>query len=343
MIGDVLTSSILCEALKERFANATVHYLIYSHTLPVVLENPFIDKCILFTPAMEKSARLKAALRREVKEAQYDAVIDVYSKIGSARIAKASKAPMIIGYKKWYTKRAYTHLYSYHWEPTTIAGTAVENRMKLLEPIFKEFPKEIKPTIYLKDEEIAFAKAQLATHNVKSNQPLYMISVLGSSQDKTYPLPYLASLLDTLVSETNGQLLLNYIPKQITEVETLISLCAPRTKKHIIKELYGASLREFIALTSQCDALIGNEGGAVNMAKAIEIPTYAIFSPWIYKKAWALYESETNVAVHLEDYHPDIYTRISLKHIRKKLKRYYQMLTPDLLEGSLIQFIKSIT
>lgn len=342
MIGDVLTSSILCEALKERFSHSEVHYLINSHTLPVVQENPFIDSFILFTPEMEKSTKLQSQLRNKIKQEGYAAVIDVYSKLGSARIAHGSKAPLIIGYKKWYTRLAYTHLFTYHWEPTTIAGTAVENRMKLLAPIMENYPKERKPKIYLRESEAAFAKAQLKEHHIKRDKPLFMISVLGSSREKTYPLPYLALLLDTIVAHTQAQLLLNYIPNQLGEVNKLLMLCSSQTRAHICKDLYGNSLREFIALTAECDALIGNEGGAVNIAKALEVPTFAIFSPWIYKKAWALYQNNQNVAVHLEDYHPEIYEKTTLKRMRKRQKEYYNLFTPKMIEPALVTFLDTL-
>ena len=50
MIGDVLTSSILFKAIKLEHPSAELHYLVNSHTVPVVENNPFIDKLVLFTP-----------------------------------------------------------------------------------------------------------------------------------------------------------------------------------------------------------------------------------------------------------------------------------------------------
>ncbi len=343
MIGDVLTSSILCEELKERYPESSIHYLINSHTQPVVENNPFIDKLILYTPEMEKSRGLKKQLRTSIASEQYDGVIDVYSKIGSARIARASKAPIIAGYKKWYTKRAYTHLFQYHLEPKTEAGVAIENRMKMLEAIAPDVPLARKPTIYLTEDEIAFAKMEFKKHHIAPSTPVFMISVLGSASDKTYPLNYLATLLDHIAQDFDGTLLFNYIPKQLQEVEYLIALCSEKTRSLIKKDLYGKSLRDFMALTSQCTALIGNEGGAINMAKAINVPTFAIFSPWILKKAWALYENEQNVAIHLSDVQPEIYERKSLKAIKNKTTFYYKKLVPEVIIPKLDTFLERVS
>ncbi|MEP0266417.1 glycosyltransferase family 9 protein [Dokdonia sp.] len=341
MIGDVLTSSILCEAIKHKYSGTEVHYLVNEHTLPVLENNPYIDQKIIYTPAMEKNAKLAKELRSTLAIQNYDAVIDVYSKLGSARISKATKAKIRVGYKKWYTQAIYTDVYSYHYTAETEAGLAIENRMKLLQAIDLDFPKALKPKLYVTKEEIAIAKATLAEYRNLPDQKLYMIGILGSAPNKTYPLPYLAKVLDAIVEKTEAQLLFNYIPKQIDQVEELYMLCSEKTQQHILKDVYGKSLREFIALTTQCDALIGNEGGAINMAKALDIPTFAIFSPWIRRAAWALYENDQNYVIHLQDYQSSVYSSKSLKDIKKKQDYYYSLLLPELFKEKLELFLET--
>lgn len=340
MIGDVLTSSILCEALRKRYKNSEVHYLVNENTTAVLKNNPFIDRLIIYTPKIAGSRKLQKQLRKKLKCEAYDVAIDVYSKLGSARMARATQAKIIIGYKKWYTKGFYTHLFRYHLEPTTEAGLAIENRLKMLQALDTTFPKALRPKIYLNEEEIAFAKAELKHHNLVGERPIFMISVLGSSIEKTYPLKDLSVVLDHLVATTNAHLLFNYIPSQLDQVNKLLEYCSIDTRKSVCADLYGRSLRDFIALTSQCDALIGNEGGAVNMAKALDIPTFAIFSPWIRKEAWALYENRHNHVVHLQDLKPEIYKKRSLKSIKREVKAYYKMLRPDYITKSLDLFLK---
>lgn len=340
MIGDVLTSSILCEAIKHKYPDTEVHYLVNEHTLPVLENNPYIDQKITFTPAMEKSAKAAKELRGTLVAQKYDAVIDVYSKLGSARMSKATKAKIRVGYKKWYTQAIYTAVYSYHYTAETEAGLAIENRMKLLQAIDLDFPKALKPKLYVTEKEITIAKKTLSDYRSHPEQKLYMIGILGSSPNKTYPLPYLAKVLDAIVEKTDAQLLFNYIPKQIDQVEELYALCSEKTQQHILKDVYGKSLRAFIALTTQCDALIGNEGGAINMAKALDVPTFAIFSPWIRRAAWALYENDQNYVIHLQDYQPDVYESKKLKEIKKKQEDYYSLLLPELFKEKLDRFLE---
>lgn len=341
MIGDVLTSSILCQAIKERFAESETHYLVNAHTTAVLENNLYIDKQIVFSPEMEESASLRGGLKTALKNEKYDVVIDVYSKLGSAALTKTTGARIRAGYRKWYTKWAYTHTFSYNKTPKTIAGLAIENRMLLLEPFQSDFPEYIKPKIYLTSTEQSKAKGILTQHGINGKKPLIMIALLGSSKEKTYPLEYMAVILDFLVATHSCQLLLNYIPKQQEQVYSLLSLVNQETKAFIFDAIYGKSLRDFFALTSQCNMIVGNEGGAINMAKAMGIPSFSIFSPWISREAWGLFENEKNVSFHLKDIHPEVYEDNKLKAIRKKVPDFYKLMDPEKIKVHLNSFLET--
>lgn len=340
MIGDVLTSSILFKALREKYPDAELHYMIYPHTTAVIENNPYIDRLITYPKEKIKGLGDLLKFATNIRKEKYEIVIDAYSKIGSAIISRASGARIRSAYKKWYTRFLYTHTYSYKEEPETAAGLAIENRLLLLQAISEDFPSEIQPKIYLRKEEIEKAKEKLVSSGIILEKPLFMIGVLGSSSVKTYPLGYMAALLDQIVTQyPEAQLLFNYIPNQKEEVQKLLSLCLPKTRQQIHLDIYGESLREFIALTSLCDALIGNEGGAVNMAKAVNTPTFAIFAPQTEKKAWALYEGKLNKAVHLKDFKPKLFEKdiIAKDHVQ-----LYQQFEPELLVPFLREFLANL-
>ena len=338
MIGDVLTSSILFEALREQYPQAVLHYLIQKHTEPVVENNPFIDKLLPFDPKEDSTL----AVARRVKAEGYEVIIDVYSKLNSALVTAFSGARERISFHKWYTAPAYTRTFPLKEVLATNAGFAIENRMQLLQGLSSEFPLEIKPKIYLLEEEKKAAAERLQAEGISLQKPLLMISILGSSGTKTYPPKYMAQILDFIVAETGAQILFNYIPKQLEEASELYELCSAETQDHIHFEIFGRSLRDFIALTSHCDALIGNEGGAVNMAKALNIPTFAIFSPQIKKENWSIYEDgKQNVSVHLRDFKPDLFKGFSKKELLKKAPGFYELLQPNLIFVKLKRFLEN--
>lgn len=341
MIGDVLTSSILFEAIKTEYPDATLHYVINTHTFPVVKNNPFIDKFLFVTPEIEKSKTKFIAFLKAIKNEKYDAVLDVYSKLSSNLMTKFSKATIKISKEKWYTSHFYTHTFKDVKVAKTNAGLAIENRLQLLEPLCENFPQTVKPKVYLTSDEIENSKQYLQDAQINLTQPLFMISVLGSSVNKTYPLPYMANIIDEIVNVTKGQILFNYIPNQINEAETVYNLCNKDTQKHIRLDVFGKNLRDFLAITHHCNALIGNEGGAVNMAKALNVPTFTIFSPWIIKEAWNMFENgTTNVSVHLKDIKPELYAGKSLKEAKQNSHALYQSFAPDLITDKLKNYLQ---
>lgn len=343
MIGDVLTSSVLFEALRKKYPQAELHYLIHKHTAAVVEHNPFIDKILLFDPETDEKLFGFFSFLRGIKKEGYDVVIDVYSKINSAALTAFSGAKKRISYHKWYTKKAYTKTFLHKLKPETIAGLAIENRMQLLQGLDEDFPKEIKPKLYLTAEERKAAKRRLEADGISLNKPLIMCGILGSSTNKTYPLPYMAQVLDFIVEKSDAQLLFNYIPKQVEEAGQLYDLCKPETQKRIYFDIFGTSLRDFMAITSHCHALFGNEGGAINMAKALDVATFAIFSPHIKKDNWSIYEDgQNNVSVHLADFKASELKDQTTSEISKKAGYFYKLLTPNLIFAKLEHFLNNL-
>ena len=168
----------------------------------------------------DKGQSLSSMIKNAKKE-QYYAIIDVYSNLRTALLTGLSGAQYRIAYSKKYTRPLCTHVFSREIIAQTNAGAAIEKRMRLLSPLSDNFPRAIKPKIYLKEEEKDLAKQKLENAGIDLSQSLYMIGALGSSEKKTYPLPYLAKLLDRIVQNTNSNLLLNYIPSQKSQVEKI--------------------------------------------------------------------------------------------------------------------------
>ena len=151
----------------------------------------------------------------------------------------------------------------------------------------------------------------------------------------------MAKVIDYIVGETNGQILFNYMPKQIHEAKTIYNFCTSDTRKHIFFDVFGKGLREFLAITYHCTALIGNEGGAVNMAKALNVPTFTIFSPWILKEAWNMFEDgKHNISVHLKDFNPDVINNSTSKELKDNYKSLYELIEPSLFFEELKRFLK---
>ena len=335
MIGDVLITSVVFEELRLKFPKAALHYIINKNTLPVIENNPFIDKVIILDLNTEKGLAGFITQFNRIRSENYDVIVDSYAKLKTAILCKFSGAKTTLSFHKSYSHFFYTDTIIRSKNSISTATKAIEHRLQLLKPLGIDF-QVIKPKIYLTAAEIETATKNLEQNGLDLKRPIVMISALGSSESKTYPLNYMAQVIDEIARNKSVQILFNYIPNQKNEALKLFQLCKKDTQEKIFFDLYAKSLRDFMSITSKCSALIGNEGGAINIAKALDIPTFTIFSPFIFKNDWNMFENgSTNISVHISDFNIDRF-----KNMKKNGAKNYELLKPKMFKNLLILFLK---
>lgn len=338
MIGDVLASTVLFEAIKKVHPNWEIHYLIQKNTLPVVENNPFIDKIVLYDETKYGGFFGLFHLGKDLKKENYETIIDVYGKLNSLVPTYLSGAKNRIGTYKWYSKLFLTKTVI----PDTICnGTANAFRLLLARTVLKKDIDQIFPKIYLSKSEIESAKNQIINH-FDVRKKIIMISVLGSGKNKSLPSIYMAKVVNQIAAD-DVQLLFNYMPNQYEEAKEIYDLCDAQAQSKINFDFQIKGLRGFLALLSQCDALIGNEGGATNMSKALHIPTFTIYAPWINRNSWNIFEETGwHEIVHLSDYYPEMYQNKHPKNFKKNALEWYDKLNPSLFSYKLQEFVEKI-
>jgi len=342
MIGDVLITSLLCENLKKTFPNATVDYLVNSNTLPVLENNPYIDNIIVFDEKKNKGFLQLLKFSKSVDENNYDIVIDAYSKLQSWINVLINKAPIRISYKKSGRTFIYSHNIVKHSLPQSYLGLSIEHRLSLLAPLGIVKPIATEPKLYLTKQEIKQAKALFAQHKVDKSRKTVMISLLGSDETKTYPLHQMAKLVNYIGENYNVNILFNYFPSQKPQALEVYNQLPDHTKSKVYFDLLGDDLRSFIAITNECDLIVGNDGGAINMSKAVGKKSFIIFSPWIDKNVWATFEDGIHhVSVHLKDYIPNKFENLNNREIKKVVDDFYSLFDFELFKDKLNRFLNN--
>lgn len=343
MIGDVLISSMICNNLKIEYPDAQVDFLIYPFTKPVVEHNPYIDNIILYEEKFRKNYFSLFKFLLKIRRKKYDIVIDPYAKIESSLVTLFSGAKQRIGYKNKGLSIAYNSKKKHHNKPTSNFGLAIERRINLFEKLIVKTKLNPKPKLFLSDDEKIELLPEFEKYNLNpSAENVIMVSILGSESAKTYPEEFMAKLLDFIAENFNVKMLFNYIPKQHDEALSLYNQCNQKTKDKIVLDFIGSDLRSFIKIMYHCKLIIGNDGGAVNIAKALEKPSFTLFSPWIKKENWSIFEDGIiNKAVHLNDFKPELFTTHKKKILKENHQQLYSEFTPDLIYDSLSTFLKN--
>ncbi len=177
------------------------------------------------------------------------------------------------------------------------------------------------------------------------SKPFFIVGILGIVPSKSLPAATMAKVVDHISKVYPDHLIIfNYAPHQREEATIIYSLC--KNKEAIDLNLYESDLSKFLMLLSKSSALISNEGVSVHMAKALNVPTFTIYSPFITKEHWNSFENlPIHQSIHLAEKRPDLYKnadRKRLKEIEKNPGLYYSELTSDMIWSNLKSYLKNL-
>lgn len=336
-IGDVLIASLIATNIKTVYPNSEIHYFVYDYTSGVIENHPCIDKIIRVQEKQLKKIPNLIKTTWNLSKEKYDIVFDPYAKFQSRFICLFSGAHIRIGFKKRLKDPLlpfYTHNINFLKEKTHICGKSIEDRVHLVHSVFPLKTPTYNPKIYLTENEKKYNKLN------PYKKPVIMFGVLGSTPQKSMPSAYVIELIDHLTSNYDITILFNYAPHQKSEAQKIYNGC--KNKNAIIFDIYEDSIRGFTALMSACHLLVSNEGGAVHIAKALNKPTFTIFSPYVLKSSWASFEDGVfHRSIHLLDEKPELFSinRNNLKKIEENPRYLYNKLTPSLILDKLNPFL----
>jgi len=340
-IGDVLTSSVIAENLKQVFPEIEVHFFCYEPAIAVLENNPFVDEIISFKEKKLKKISVLNQYANQIKHSDYDIVLDPYAKLQSRFITLKSRAKRRISYDKPFFKHIYTDVVEKtHIPSEETSCTAIDNRVSLVTPLMEK-PQDLAlhPKIHLTGEEIKEGKEILENARLDLSRKTLMIGILGSGEDKSWPIDYMIQLISHIQKYYDFNILFNYIPSQQPTVDKIKNGLPSLDKIYL--EVMGKNVREFLKILYHCDALIGNEGGAVNMAKALDVPTFSIYSPHKFPADWGCFEDgHKHVSVHFQDLDKRTVDNASIKQLFRKAHKYYKKLNYTYVRAEADKFLQ---
>ena len=338
-IGDVLLSSIIANNIKKVFPVSEVHFFAYDYASAVLENNPNIDKIIKVNDKELKKLSILLKHVSDIRKAKYDIIFDAYSKFQSRIMSLFSGADYRIGFKRKHKTLKlpfYTHPVNFLEKSSMSCGKALEDRINIIDSVFPIKEPDYVPKLFLTPAEKQYDKLD------QFNSPIIMLGVLGSTPQKSMPYDYVAEIVNHITKTYEANILFNYAPHQKDEALKIYNQC--NDKDHIHLDIYEDSVRGFIKQMNKCDILVANEGGSVHMAKALNKPTFTMYSPYILKDHWASFEDGTmHESIHLLEEKPSLFestTREERKAIEKNPTQLYRELTPDMIIKKLDAFLK---
>src|SRR4029077_7902647 len=133
-IGDVVFTTPAIRALRDRFPEAQISYVVEPAAAPVVEHNALLTQVIVAPRAPGlRGLRHDLSLGRRLRAERYDVAVDFHGGPRASLLTWLSRAPVRIGYDVVGRRWMYTRVVS---RPRELrARHSVENQWDLLEPL----------------------------------------------------------------------------------------------------------------------------------------------------------------------------------------------------------------
>lgn len=289
LIGDVVFTTPLISALRRRYPDARISYLVEPAPAPIVTGNPHLDDVIVL-PRRRGLPRIGDDLRaaRRLRAERFDVAIDLHGGPRAAWLTLATGAPMRIGY----TIAGRTWMYT-HPVTRTAALTArhsVANQWDLLVPLgFPEPDPATQPVEMASDPDAeARVDARLTAAGIEPGAPLVVVHVSASNRFKRWPPESFVQVITELARQDPRRRILVFSgPSEPGGAERVASLARARLGPlaSAVPEFGPTDLHELRALIARAAVYIGGDTGPMHIATTTATPIVAIIGPTLGERS----------------------------------------------------------
>ena len=287
-IGDVIFSTPLLEALKNRYPDSFIGYVCNKRVSELIKTSPHINRVFIYEKDDFRAAwqRSKADFFRDVwfflnsiRKEKFDVSVDLTLGYLYSMLLKLLGVKKRLGLNYRNRGRFLTHR-------SDIEGFddkhVIQYYFDLLKPLgIDAADRPIRPRIYLEDSSLDWADRFLQEKGLCGEKPVIgMIPGCGASwgQDARYRRwnkEKFAELADVLAERRKAKIILLGDEKE----KDLCRDISCMAKSGVINCCGETSLSNLSAIMKRCDLVITNDGGPLHMAVALDVPTVSIFGP----------------------------------------------------------------
>ena len=267
-IGDIILASPLIRLLKTKFPPAQIDFVIKKIYFDLVSDNPYLnDIKVLDTNSGFQSLR---QLKREIRAANYDLIIDIHKNFRSFFLRFASGAKNVKKYNKM------------RWQRFLLIKTKI-NLYPGITPVYKRYLRSVADLGIVDDNKgLEFFISSDVQERIQKDLRKrglairkYTIGIApgaGFATKRWFPERF-AEIADVLQQEYNASIIL-FGDKNDLQISQIV-ITSMQSKAINITGEY--SLMESAAALNCCDIVISNDTGLMHLASALGKKVVAIF------------------------------------------------------------------
>ena len=282
-IGDVIFTTPAIAALRHRWPEAHLTYVVEPAAAPIVATNPHLDE-VLVAPLVHGlgGALVDLGLGRRLRAAGYDLAIDFHGGPRASLLTWLSRAPVRIGYR----------VAGRSWMYTRVVGRprqlrlrhSVENQWDLLASldIARPTPEEDPVEMPLDPVAAAAVDRRLAAAGVTPGDDVVVFHVGARSPFRRWPLASFVETVVALASKAGRRVIVTSGPSERGAASTVIAAARgelPSESRERVLSCGDFTLAELRALLERGALFIGGDSGPLHIAATTRVPIVALFGP----------------------------------------------------------------
>jgi lipopolysaccharide heptosyltransferase II len=283
-IGDVVFTTPAIRALRDRFPEAQISYVVEPAAAPVVEHNALLTQVIVAPRARGlRGLRHDLSLGRRLRAERYDLAIDFHGGPRASLLTWLSRAPVRIGYdiagRRWMYPRVVGR-------PRELrARHSVENQWDLLESLgVAPLSPDAYPVEMQLDADVAHAVAsRIAAAGVSAGDRLAVIHVSAGNPFRRWPIASFGEVAAALVGRhRNISVVITSGPSEREAAGQVIANARDRLESYDrarVLDCGDFSLSELRALVDRAALYIGGDSGPMHIAATSHVPMISLYGP----------------------------------------------------------------
>lgn len=267
-IGDIILTTPVIRILKQHFPNSQIDFVIKKQFADLLKNHPSIDKLIIFDNARQQNDLKR--IKREIKQQQYDLIIDLHKNFRSYFLTINGKAKKVLRYKKFIVRRWL--LVSFKWN---LFKQSVPIYLRYLIPLKKLGFKydNLGLDIFVDKKTKQLVEKKYADFFNQNFEALIGIAPGASFFTKRWTSQGFEAVINHFGQRKKLGIILfgNEADRELIETLNITN------NQSIINAAGELSIIESAALMDKCDLLLTNDSGLMHLASALKKKVVAIF------------------------------------------------------------------
>jgi len=284
LIGDVVLTTPAIRAIRRRYPDARLCYLVEQLAAPVIAANPHVDELITLPYSrgwqrLKDDARTSAALRRR----HLDVAIDFHGGPRSGWLTWASGAPVRIGYDVAGRGWMYTH--TVPRGPAATPRHSVLNQWDLLTAFDAAFatpptPEHDRVEMPVESAAAESVSAHLAALGVSGQRPMVMMHVSARNRFRRWPESSFAAVAAGLARQ-HADVVVMGGPSDRDAAARVIREARQTAGDAAHRVVAGEdwTLAELRAAMDRAALFVGGDSGPLHIAATSDVPIVALYGP----------------------------------------------------------------